>query len=169
MNLVFKPVVVLDDEDDNDSKPIINSEYIHFSEPVQNAVMNDSYFIRIIYSDNNVSLAGLMIPMYFNGVTVFKSFNKSIIMYDLHSHKDMISKICNLENVILERYSQFLKLYKKFKKFPVYNLTTQLRSCSIKLFDNIDKSLDECNIVLKISGIWENDNEIGITFNFILL
>ena len=117
MNLVFKPTE--DDDDDyrcNDDRPIIHSEYIHFSEPVQNAVMNDSYFIRIVYSNDDVSLAGLMIPMYFSAITVLK-----------------------------------------------------LRSCNVKLFDDIDKNLDECNVVLKVSGIWENDKEIGITFKFILL
>ena len=60
-------------------------------------------------------------------------------------------------------------MYQNSHKFPVYNLTTQLRSCSVKLFDDIDKKLDECNLVLKISGMWENDKEIGITFKFILL
>ena len=176
MNLIFKPS--MNDECDgrvdsdcchDDDKPIINSEYIHFSEPVQNAVMNDSYFIRIVYSDDHVSLTGLMIPMYFNAITVLKSFNKSIIMYDLHSHREMVSKICDLEFSILERYNRFFKMYQNSRKFPVYNLTTQLRSCSVKLFDDIDKNLDECNLVLKISGIWENDKEIGITFKFLLL
>jgi hypothetical protein len=171
MNLVFKPVE--DDNDDdcccNNDKPILHSEYIHFNEPVQNAVMNDSYFIRIVYSSNDVSLVGLMIPMYFSAITVLKSFNKSVIMYDLHSHRDMISKICQLEFSILERYNRFLKMYQKHDKCPVYNLTTQLRSCNVKLFDDVDKNLDECNIVLKISGIWENEKEIGITFKFILL
>ena len=90
-------------------------------------------------------------------------------MYDLHSHRDMILKISDLEISILERYSHFLKMYKKYQKCPVYNLTTQLKSCSVKLFDDIDKKLDECNLVLKISGIWESDKEIGITFKFILL
>ena len=94
-------------------------------------------------------------------------------MYDLHSHRDMISKICNLEILILERYNHLLKLFhnqnNQKQKCPVYNLTSQLRSCSVKLFDDIDTKMDECNIVLKISGIWENDKEIGITFKFILL
>ena len=169
MNLVFKPN--LNDEDDNcnENKSIINTEYIQFIKPVQNAVMNDSYFIRIIYSDGDASLFGLMIPMYFNAITVLKTYNKSIIMYDLHSHRDMISKICNLEFLILERYNQLQRLFHNHEKIPVYNLTSQLRSCSVKLFDDIDAKLDECNIVLKISGIWENDKEIGITFKFILL
>ena len=48
----------------------------------------------------------------------------------------------------------------------VYNLSTQLKSCSIKLFSDIDKRTQECNIILKISGIWENIREYGITFKF---
>ena len=176
MNLVFKPCIDdsnsnsnSDSYNDNENIPLINPGCLYFSEPVQNALMSDSYFIRIIYSDNDVSLVGLMIPMYFNSITVLKSFNKSIIMYDLHSHRDMILKISELEISILERYNHFLKMYKKYQKSPVYNLTTQLKSCSVKLFDDIDKNLDECNLVLKISGIWESEKEIGITFKFILL
>ena len=165
MNLVFKP----DINEKNNNSALISSNHLHFSEPVQNAVINDSCFVRIIYSDGDVSLTGIMIPMYFSSVTIFKSFNKNIIMYDLHSHRDMISKICDLEFSILDRYNRFLKMYQNSHKFPVYNLTTQLRSCSVKLFDDIDKQMDDCNIVLKISGIWENDREIGITFKFILL
>lgn len=171
MNLVFKPLITENDHDDtyDYNKPIINYECLYFSEPVQNALMNDSHFIRIIYSDNDVSLYGLMIPLYFNAITVVKSFHKSIIMYDLQSHKDVVIKISDLENSILERYNHFLKLYKNCQKLPVYNLTNQLKSCNVKLFEDIDKNLDECNLILKISGVWENEKEIGITFKFILL
>jgi hypothetical protein len=84
-----------------------------------------------------------MIPMYFNAITILKSFNKSIIMYDLHSHRDMVVKISELELSILERYNHFLKMYKKCQKIPVYNLTTQLNSCSVKLFDDIEYDIDE--------------------------
>jgi len=168
MNLVFKPDI---NEKNNHNSTLISSNHLHFSEPVQNAVINDSSFVRIIYSDDDVSLTGIMIPMYFSSVTIFKSFNKNIIMYDLHSHRDMISKVCELEHCILGKYNNFLKSCNKTKtqKIPIYNLTTQLRSCNIKLFYDIDKHMDDCNIVLKISGIWENDREIGITFKFILL
>ena len=168
MNLVFKNNIN-DKDNDFNSRPVINVEYIHFSEPVQNAIMSDSSFIRIVYSDGDASIFGLMIPMYFNHVTILKAYNKNIIMYDLHSHRSMVSKISCLEYLILERYNQFLKLFHNENKTPVYNLTSQLKSCSIKLFDNIDLKLNECNIILKISGIWENDKEIGITFKFLLL
>jgi len=92
-------------------------------------------------------------------------------MFDLYSHREMISKICDTEYLILEKYNNFLKSCGKTQKVPLYNLTNQLRSCCIKLFSDIDNKLveEKCNIILKISGIWENNKEIGITFKFILL
>jgi hypothetical protein len=89
-------------------------------------------------------------------------------MYDLHSNKEVISNICKLETLILEKYSNFLNSANNSNtlKIPVYNLSTQLKSCSIKLFSDIDKRTQECNIILKISGIWENIREYGITFKF---
>ena len=77
MNLVFKPII--SDENDiytDENAAIINTEYIHFSEPVQNAIMNDSSFIRIIYSDGDASLFGLMIPMYFKGLLLTNMRNR---------------------------------------------------------------------------------------------
>ena len=144
MNLVFKPTVEEEDCYDDEkvinydnNTPIINVENIHFTEPVQNAIMNDSYFIRIIYSDDDASLTGLMIPMYLNGVTIFKSFNKSVIMYDLHSHKEMILKICDLEVAILERYCQILKIYKKHNIIMKNNLGIFIFRKDLRLYDNL--------------------------------
>ena len=57
MNLVFKPCIDDDSnsesyhDNDNQNRPLINPGCLYFSEPVQNALMPDSYFIRIIYSD----------------------------------------------------------------------------------------------------------------------
>ena len=84
-------------------------------------------------------------------------------MYDLHSNKEVISNICQLETLILEKYSNSTS---NISKIPVYNLSNQLKSCSIKLFSDIDKRTQECNIMLKISGVWENIREYGITFKF---
>jgi hypothetical protein len=158
--------------DDNsscdDSKCAINLKHLYFSEPIQNSIIHDSYFIRMNYSDNDVSLTGLILPVKLSFITISKSFNKNIIIYDLHSNKEVISNICRLETLILEKYNNFLnsKSASNTLKIPVYNLSTQMKSCSIKLFSDIDKRTQECNIILKISGIWENIREYGITFKF---
>ena len=144
----------------------VNLKHLYFNEPVQNSIIHDSYFIRIFYSDNDVSLTGLMMPMQLSFITISKSFNKNIIIYDLHSNKEMISNICQLETLILEKYNNISKQPDKPLKHPVYSLSNQLKSCSIKLFSDIDKRTQECNIILKISGVWENVKEYGITFKF---
>ena len=48
--------------------------------------------------------------------------------------------------------SKYSKSTNNISKIPVYNLSNQLKSCSIKLFSDIDKRTQECNIMLKISG-----------------
>ena len=148
MNLVFKTnklskttvAVVVDEIDDgyneDNFESGINLKHLFFSDPIQNSIIHDSYFIRINYSDNDVSLTGLMLPIKLSFITISKSFNKNIIMYDLHSNKEVISNICQLETLILEKYSNSTS---NISKIPVYNLSNQLKSCSIKLFSDIDK------------------------------
>jgi hypothetical protein len=177
MNLVFKTnklskmmnVSTVDHETDDsynnedNFQGGVNFKHLFFSDPIQNSIIHDSYFIRINYSDNDVSLSGLMLPIKLSFITISKSFNKNIIIYDLHSNKEVISNICKLETLILEKYSNSTN---NISKNPVYNLSNQLKSCSIKLFSDIDKRRQECNIILKISGVWENIREYGITFKF---
>ncbi len=177
MNLVFKTnklssnttieAVGFDNDYNEDNfEGGIDLKHLFFSDPIQNSIIHDSYFIRINYSDNDVSLIGLMLPIKLSFITISKSFNKNIIMYDLHSNKEVISNICQLETLILEKYEKYSKSTNNISKVPVYNLSNQLKSCSIKLFSDIDKRIQECNIILKISGVWENIREYGITFKF---
>ena len=142
----------------------VKLKHLYFNEPVQNSIIHDSYFVSVFYSDNDISLTGLMLPIKLSFITISKSFNKNIIIYDLHSNKEMISNICQLETLILEKY---INSSNKPLKQPVYSLSNQLKSGSIKLFSDIDKRKQECNIILKISGVWENLKEYGITFKFI--
>ena len=178
MNLVFKTnklnkttvAVVVDEIDDGYNEDNfeggINLKHLFFSDPIQNSIIHDSYFIRVNYSDNDVSLIGLMLPIKLSFITILKSFNKNIIMYDLHSNKKVILNICQLETLILEKYKKYNNSTNNISKIPVYNLSNQLKSCSIKLFSDIDKRTQECNIMVKISGVWENIREYGITFKF---
>ena len=155
-------------EEEESRSSFINLKHLYFSEPIQNSIIHDSFFIRINYSDNDVSLVGLILPVKLSFVTISKSFNKNIITYDMYSNKETISNICHLETSILEKYNHFLNSTSKSNtlKTPIYNLSNQLKSCSIKLFSDTTKNTQECNIMLKISGIWENVKEYGITFKF---
>ena len=107
----------------------------------------------------------------------FSSNIKYKQIYKLQSHNILNSKnitdIIRIEMQILEFYKQLFQCKKK----TIFMLKEQLHDGNIKLyrdsFNNyIDFSSNNNNsylpiVLLKISGIWENDENIGLTYKFI--
>jgi hypothetical protein len=73
-----------------------------------------------------------------------------------------INKIKQMEATILQ------KMNKNHKK-PQHNIYDHLLSGCIKISDTPPAQLENVNIILKISGIWETETECGITYKFIIL
>lgn len=110
---------------------------VFFYEPVKNTVMDDSKFIRIIYSDEHIILNGLYLKLEKNS-------------------KD-ISKILEIiEKDILNKYIISKNNLNKNKCNKIKEQLTFLQS------KNVDT-----NLILKISGIWETNMSIGLTYKFI--
>ena len=57
----------------------------------------------------------------------------------------------------------------KCSKNPRYILYDTLNTGVIKIFPNIDNDIYNSNnsFILKISGIWEDDNEYGLTYKIL--
>ncbi len=115
---------------------LYNINYIFFYDPVKNTVMDDSKFIRIIYSDENIILNGLYLK---------------IVKID--NSNEMLNEIDTIEKNILEKYNS--------KKGINLRIREQLSYI-------IKKNLQDKFFILKISGIWETDTNIGITYKFLL-
>ena len=52
-------------------------------------------------------------------------------------------------------------------KTPRRRLSEQLESGFLKIFTQIDNDYRKYPVLLKISGLWESDSEIGITYKFV--
>ena len=130
---------------------------IYFYESVKNTVMNDSSFIRLIYSNKTFTLNGIYIKIIIN-----KEFNlKNLIEpYTNSTNLALITVIQNLENDILNKYNS--------KKIQNNKLKDQLLYLINKL-TNITPNKINTTYILKISGIWETHALIGLTFKFIYL
>lgn len=113
-----------------------NVNNLFFYEPVKNTVIDESKFIRIIYSDENIILNGLYLK-----IDIKNNNTESILEY-----------INNIENDILLKYSKL--------KIKIVKLKEQLQYFIKKNTLN--------NIILKLSGIWETNNMIGLTYKFII-
>lgn len=138
-----------------------NKNYIYFNDPIQNTIINESRFIRIIYSTPNIIFNGINVLVSFVIDSVDKQYNKNIINYCIEKNENAIGIINNIEKTILDKYCS--------NKTPSYNLALQVTSGSLKLFsESIDKKKN-IDIILKISGLWEDDCSYGITYKFLVI
>jgi hypothetical protein len=135
-----------------------NNNNVFFCDPIKNNIMYNGNFIRILYSTPNMVLNGIYLLINFNDVTCDKYYNKYKCVFNIYNHKDIIENIRTIEEELLEKY--------KINKMPLFKIYEQIRSGYIKIFSDIGP-LQKCNFILKISGIWETQNNYGLTYKFI--
>ena len=138
---------------------IKNSNYIYFNEPIQNTIINESRFIRILYSTPNITFNGINILLKINIDSVDKQYNKNIIYYSVDKNTETINNIKNIEHTILQKYST--------DKTPAYNLEGQVNTGVLKLFSDSNDKKKNIDVILKISGLWEDNMSYGITYKFL--
>ena len=123
----------------------LGTDDIFFLEPIKNIIINNSKFIRIIYSNNLLTM---------NGIYLICNIDNK----DKNNNHGLLVFIQSLEDNILRKFSK-----EKIKNYKI-------REYFNNNFINIDYSKCQENYtkyILKISGIWEASNNIGLTFKFI--
>ena len=128
-----------------------NDNYLYFGDNIKNTIIQNGKFNRLIYSDESVVLNGIYMYIPFNGL---KKTNNNT--YLINKNDECIKKICDIEMSILNKFSSF-----KNKQFK---LSEQLFKHNIKIF-NYKNHLNI--VILKISGLWEDEYNYGLTYKFI--
>ena len=168
---------------------------IKFLDTKRNNIM-DGEFTKILYSDKCVTLNGVYIicPLHLYpqnassggggsaSNSIVASRQRSINNANLYPYKNIITFQPNhpINTQIIHQFAQFEKqliaLYKKYtfsKKIPVYSLHNQLSSGNTKYYREIqintiaNPSTTNVWHIIKISGIWETSQNIGITYKFL--
>lgn len=135
-----------------------------FSEKVENKVINNSDFYRIIYSDDISILSGINIYFNLNNISIEKYFNKIKCCILDNSNVTVIDLLKNIENDILDK----LEIPIKNK---ILNIASQFNNEYIKIYTSKYVSYGKkttLGLLLKISGIWESTDEYGLTFRFFI-
>jgi cytochrome c biogenesis protein ResB len=138
-----------------------NEDHVFFCDPIKNNIMNNGNFIRIIYSTSYFVLNGIYLLVSITYTSTDKYYNKYKCTFDVNKYKDTIEKLHRIEEGILTKCNIR-------SKTPQYKISEQLKNGSIKIFsDTIDQNNNK--FLLKIAGIWETENEYGLTYKFINL
>jgi hypothetical protein len=135
-----------------------NDNCVFFCDPIKNNIMNEGAFIRIIYSNCNFTLNGIYLLITINDVYCEKYFSKYRCIFNSLNHKELIKNLKIIEENILAKYICE-------NKTPQFKIYEQLNNGNIKVPNDIGYK-GNCSLILKISGIWETQNNYGLTFKF---
>lgn len=134
-----------------------NHNNLVFCDPIKNIIMNDGNFIRILYSTDVMTLNGIYLLINLFDIVCEKYYNKYKCTFNVSNHKEIIENLKLIEDEILKKY--------KTDKTPSYKIYEQIKSGYIKIYSDIGNK-PNTSFILKISGIWETQNNYGVTYKF---
>ena len=144
----------------------LNYESIILNEPIKNSAVQYNYFYKLLYSTNIVSLTSIFLLFELNNL----SFENDKIKFEKTAlNNSVFSKLIQLEdhvlNLIVDSKNKLYKLKEiyenQFFKFSLSDDNENINSY------NYLKHLNNRTFIIKISGIWESKDSIGLTFKFI--
>jgi len=141
-----------------------NLTNVYYTEPIQNIIMDNSQFVKIVYSNEDVMMNGIYLLVDLKHINKESYFKKIKITYDTCLNKNILNRIYEIENQLLQKYNSNKKIQRKI----IYDT---LNNGVIKLFPNDEKDVISNNnsFILKISGIWENETEYGLTYKLLCI
>ena len=137
----------------------LNIDSVNFLETRKNILMEGT-FTKIIYSNRDIIINGIYLRIPFNDYVYDKSYSR-IVLKNNKNNKDCINIISKYEHYILNYFKHINSCVKQ----PKSSLKEQLSSMNFKVYrENYPNNNMNGDIILKISGIWENENEYGLTY-----
>ena len=146
-----------------------NINNVFFQEAIKNTIMDDSNFIRIIYSDDICMFNGICLEFVLHITHVDKSFNKFKCNFDNMLSNNIIQTISKIEYDIISKYNANMNM--NISKQPVFRISDQIKNESIKVLSIKGLSINsnsthKATFMIKISGLWSNELEYGLTYKF---
>jgi hypothetical protein len=139
----------------------VNEENIYFLDSKKNILM-DGTFTKLMFMNEWFTMNGIYIafPIFVQSIEINPNMGqKHTITFSVNAHLDLIEKIEALERAILSRYGSY-----ENNKVPSYNINYSLRMGIFKIYKTIHKNT---GFALKISGIWENAKNYGLSYKIV--
>ena len=138
-------------------------EYIYFLDSKNNILM-DGFFTKLIYTNEWFTMNGLYInlPIEIQGMDTkpyTNSGSKQTIFFSVSQYSTLLHQLDLLEQHILSKYIPTDKT--KHKSFLIMQ---SLKLGYFRIFHSKENQKKNVGFVLKISGIWENTTEYGVSY-----
>lgn len=137
-----------------------NIKNISVLEKVPNTIIKESDFYKIIYDENEVSINGIYLYFTLTNIKAERVYNKIKFTFNLGKNKDTIYNLVQREKEIID----YIKVNNIItNKTPIYHIRDILQGGTFKVFG------EKCctsKFILKISGIWSNEHQYGVSYKF---
>jgi hypothetical protein len=126
-------------------------------------IIMDGKFTKVLYSDDLITTNGISIIIPFHNTSLDKTYNKTMLKFQ--TTDPMNAKLCNelawIEKYILDYYKQITSN----TKTSTTTLNDHMKNGNVKIYrDSTATSVK--HVVIKISGIWEDQTRVGLTYKF---
>lgn len=156
----------------------IDYNNIIICDPIKNSIIDYSSFYKIIYSNSYISYNGVFTIFKVNNLTINKDkvfFNNNndennIVFNKLKQIEEHITKLCSKSKIkkINYKLNDFLNNnYFKFVNNDDMNKFNNFNNLKLLSNSNIASNSNYHYFILKISGLWETRENIGMTFKII--
>jgi hypothetical protein len=145
----------------------LNYEYIIINEPIKNSAVQYNYFYKLLYSTHIVSLTSIFVifelnNLYFDNDKI--KFDKSVL------NNRVFNKLIELEehvlNLVRDSKNKLFKIRELYEnQYFKYALSDDNEN--LNNYNHVNEINNNKTFIIKISGIWESKESIGLTFKFI--
>jgi len=142
--------------------------FVSFIERNPNMII-DGVFSKILYTTNHFITNGIYIE--FPVIPTISKNSTNELEFDPNKNNQLLHFFISMEKKILQLYQQFFQLS---HKHYAYDLETKLSSGSCKIYPSVHyqkyttiTSPTNSTYYIKISGIWETEHQIGLTYKIV--
>jgi hypothetical protein len=145
----------------------LNYEYIIINEPIKNSAVQYNYFYKLLYSTPIVSLTSIFVIFELNNLY----FENDKIKFDKSPlNNSVFNKLIELEehvlNLVRDSKIKLFKLKELYEnQYFKYSLSDDNEN--LNNYNHLNDIYNNKTFIIKISGIWESKESIGLTFKFI--
>jgi hypothetical protein len=145
----------------------LNYEYIIINEPIKNSAVQYNYFYKLLYSTHIVSLTSIFVIFELNNLY----FDNDKIKFDKSAlNNSVFNRLIELEehvlNLVRDSKNKLFKIRELYEnQYFKYALSDDNEN--LNNYNHVNEINNNKTFIIKISGIWESKESIGLTFKFI--
>lgn len=141
-----------------------NARFFYYLDTQPNILMN-GLFTKMIYTHPHYTMNGLYFHFPIQYTYIEPCKDKYYVHFDpkLVQNKAIMENIYKLETRVLDYYQEFSQT----EKCPLLTMHKHLSKGKFRIpHQRNTTSMNPCKYMFKISGVWESENEFGITYKW---